>query len=475
MNYSNKADMQLLLQQQRKSFQKSGFPTLELRLDRLDRLTSMIKKYDRQICDTIAEDFGSRAFEISRLTEVFVTIEQAKHAILSVAEWMQPEQRQAPSPINEASAEVRYQPKGVVGIIAPWNFPVHLLLSPLVCVLAAGNRAMLKPSEITSRTSQLICDMIGEFFDTSEVAVVLGDAKVSAQFSQLPFDHLVFTGSTAVGRKVMSAAAQNLTPVTLELGGKAPVIVDKGVDLKTVSLRLMTGKLFNSGQICICPDYAFVPEELLKPLLNELENATATLYPSIADNPDYTAIVNDNHFSRLQHLIDDATGEGVEIVTLNPANEDFDETQNRKMLPRILINPGNDSAVMQNEIFGPLLAIKTYRDIQEVIDHIQTQGHPLALYYFGDNDAHKTILRDNVLSGGMAVDDVVVQAICHALPFGGIGTSGMGCYHGIDGFREFSHNKAVYAQTPVEDIAGFTRPPYSDAMRGMMQQQVSES
>ena len=334
---------------------------------------------------------------------------------------------------------------------------------------------MLKPSEITSRTSQLICDMIGEFFDPSEVAVVLGDAKVSAQFSQLPFDHLVFTGSTAVGRKVMSAAAQNLTPVTLELGGKAPVIIDKGVDLKTVSLRLMTGKLFNSGQICICPDYAFVPEELLKPLLNELENATATLYPSIADNPDYTAIVNDNHFSRLQHLIDDATGEGVEIVTLNPANEDFDETQNRKMLPRILINPGNDSAVMQNEIFGPLLAIKTYRDIQEVIDHIQTQGHPLALYYFGDNDAHKTILRDNVLSGGMAVDDVVVQAICHALPFGGIGTSGMGCYHGIDGFREFSHNKAVYAQTPVEDIAGFTRPPYSDAMRGMMQQQVSES
>jgi len=314
MTYTSKADMQLLLQQQRKSFQKSGFPTLELRIDRLDRLTSMIKKYDRQICDTIAEDFGSRAFEISRLTEVFVTIEQTKHAILNITEWMQPEQRQAPSPINEASAEVRYQPKGVVGIIAPWNFPVHLLLSPLVCVLAAGNRAMLKPSEITSRTSQLIYDMIGEFFDPSEVAVVLGDAKVSAQFSQLPLDHLVFTGSTAVGRKVMSSAAQNLTPVTLELGGKAPVIIDKGVDLKTVSLRLMAGKLFNSGQICICPDYAFVPEELLKPLLNELKDATATLYPSIADNPDYTAIVNDNHFYRLQHLIDDAAGEGVEIL-----------------------------------------------------------------------------------------------------------------------------------------------------------------
>lgn len=475
MNYTSKKDMQGLLQQQRMSFQKSGFPPLEVRVDRLDRLTSMIKKYDREICDTIAKDYGTRSFEISRLTEVFVTIDQAKHAILSISEWMQPEQRQAPSPTNEAAAEVRYQPKGVVGIIAPWNFPVHLILSPLVCVLAAGNRAMLKPSEITSHTAQLISEMVAEFFDPSEVSVILGDAKVSAQFSQLPFDHLVFTGSTEVGRKVMCAAAKNLTPVTLELGGKSPVVIDKGVDLKTVSLRLMTGKLFNTGQICICPDYAFIPDDSVVPFLSELKKATASLYPSIADNPDYTAIVNDNHFSRLQYLIDSAANEGTEIVTLNPSNEAFDETQNRKMLPRILINPSSNSPVMQSEIFGPLLVIITYRDIQEVIDHIQAHGHPLALYYFGNNDAHEAILRDNVLAGGMAVDDVIVQAICHALPFGGIGASGVGCYHGIDGFREFSHNKAVYAQTSVEEIAGFTRPPYSDEMRGMMQQQVSES
>ena len=302
---------------------------------------------------------------------------------------------------------------------------------------------MLKPSEITSHTAQLISEMVAEFFDPSEVSVILGDAKVSAQFSQLPFDHLVFTGSTEVGRKVMCAAAKNLTPVTLELGGKSPVVIDKGVDLKTVSLRLMTGKLFNTGQICICPDYAFIPDDSVVPFLSELKKATASLYPSIADNPDYTAIVNDNHFSRLQYLIDSAANEGTEIVTLNPSNEAFDETQNRKMLPRILINPSSNSPVMQSEIFGPLLVIITYRDIQEVIDHIQAHGHPLALYYFGDNDAHEAILRDNVLAGGMAVDDVVVtEQFVTRFPLAGSAPAAWAVITALTVIREFSHNKS---------------------------------
>ncbi|MFT6005352.1 MAG: coniferyl-aldehyde dehydrogenase [Pseudoalteromonas tetraodonis] len=474
MTLSSETDMQALLHQQRQSFNEAGYPKIELRIDRLDRLLAMVKKYDRQICDTIAEDYGVRAYELSRLAEVFVTIEQTKHAISSVAQWMQPESRVARSAESEVSAEVHYQPKGVVGIIAPWNFPVHLILSPLVCALAAGNRALLKPSEITPRTAQLISDMVSDFFDPSEVAVVLGGAEQSEQFSQLPFDHLVFTGSTEVGRKVMSAAAQNLTPVTLELGGKSPVVIDKGVDLETVAARLMTGKLFNSGQICVCPDYVFVPEELARDLIGELEKATAALYPSIADNPDYTAIVNDNHFRRLQDLIDDSAKRGVEVITFNPAGEEFNEAQSRKMMPRVLVNPSDDSAVMQSEIFGPLLAIKTYNDMKTVIDHIQSHGHPLALYYFGDNEEHKAIFRDGVLAGGMAVNDVIAQAICHELPFGGIGASGTGSYHGIDGFHEFSHSKAVYAQTPAEEIVGFMRPPYSDEMRGLMEQQISE-
>ncbi|MDE0988507.1 MAG: coniferyl aldehyde dehydrogenase [Pseudomonadales bacterium] len=472
----DKVNMQELLSLQRKSFSGAGYPEVDSRIDRLDRLLTMLKKYDSQICETISEDFGGRAFELSRLADVFLTVEQVKHAITNVSEWMKTEQRPPPLPAGDAGAttEIRSMPKGIVGIIGPWNFPVHLILGPLVCVLAAGNRAMLKPSEITPKTALLIDEMIGEFFDPTEVAVVLGGAKVSEEFSQLPFDHLMFTGSTTVGRHVMRAAAENLTPVTLELGGKSPVVIDKDVDLSIVAARIMAGKLFNTGQVCVSPDYAFVPEELLRPLIAELEKATSTLFPSIADNPEYTAIVNENHFRRLQHLISDATAAGIETITFNPADEDYEEAANRKLLPRVLLDPPDDSAVMREEIFGPLLPIKSYKQIDEVAKYINAHDRPLALYYFGNNEQHRTQFLNDIVAGGMAVNDVVTHVTCHQLPFGGTGASGMGRYHGIDGFREFSHLKAVYTQTPVEEIAGFMRPPYSDAMRGLLQQQISE-
>ncbi|WOH38195.1 coniferyl aldehyde dehydrogenase [Thalassotalea fonticola] len=472
----DKSSMNLLLNHQRESFKQDGYPELKTRIDRLDRLLAMLKKYDRQICNAVAEDFGSRPYELSRLTEIFATVEHAKDALVHLAQWMKPEQRQAPSPAFEAgaSAEVRYMPKGVVGIIGPWNFPVHLVLAPLVCVLAAGNRAMIKPSSVTPKTAQLIGEMVAEFFDPTEITVILGN-NISEQFTQLPFDHIVFTGSTDNGRHVMRAAAQNLTPVTLELGGKSPVIIDKDADLQVVAARLMTGKLFNAGQVCVCPDYAFVPEEMLSPLLVELEKATKVLYPTIENNPEYTSIVNQNHFNRIQLLLEDAAAQGVEVITFNPANETYDEAVNRKLLPRVLLNPSNKTAVMQEEIFGPLLPLKTYRQIDEVIEYINSQDHPLALYYFGENDTHKARLRDDLLSGGITINDVIVQVICNDLPFGGVGASGMGRYHGIDGFREFSHLKAVYSQTPCEEVAGFMRPPYNDAMRGMLEQNVAEA
>ncbi len=472
----DKNSMLSLLKHQQESFKQAGYPDLELRIDRLDRLLAMIKKYDKQICNAIEEDFGARPHELSRLTEVFITIEHAKAAIVNVAEWMKPEKRNSPFPASEAgaSSEVRYMPKGVVGIIGPWNFPVHLVLGPLVCVLAAGNRAMIKPSEITVNTARLIDEMIKEFFDPSEVTVVLGDQQVSKEFSQLPFDHIMFTGSTAVGRHIMRAAAENLTPVTLELGGKSPAVIDKDADLQTVASRLMTGKLFNSGQICVCPDYVFVPEDILNKLLSEMDNATKTLFPTIADKPEYTSIINDDHYSRLQDMVADASDRGIETITLNPANETFDEADNRKILPRIIINPSDDSLIMQSEIFGPLLPVKTYNHLSEVTEYISAHDHPLALYYFGNNEEHKTRLRDDILSGGMTINDVVVHVTCGELPFGGVGASGMGRYHGIDGFHEFSHLKAVYTQTPYEEIAGFMRPPYSEALRDMLDQQISE-
>jgi len=461
---------------QRVSFDQEGFPDLNTRIDRLDRLLSMLKKYDRQICETVAEDFGGRAYELSRMAEVFLTLEQAKGAITNVSKWMRPERRQAPSPAGEAGAiaEVRPMPKGVIGIIGPWNFPVHLMLGPLVCVLAAGNRALLKPSEVTAKTARLIDEMVSDFFDPTEVAVVLGDAEVSAQFSQLPFDHIMFTGSAAVGRLVLRAAAEHLTPVTLELGGKSPVVIDHEVDLPTVATRLMAGKLFNTGQVCVSPDYAFVPKDLVKPLIVELERATGELFPNLADNPQYTSIVNEHHFLRLQNLLDDATAQNVEIITFNPAEEVYDEAENRKMKPRVLLDPPESTAIMKDEVFGPLLPIKGYEHIDEVTEYVNSHDRPLALYYFGDNEKHRAHFIDDVAVGGMAINDVVVQVTCHELPLGGIGPSGMGRYHGIDGFREFSHLKSVYSQTPSEMIAGFMRPPYSDAMRAMLQEQIDE-
>jgi len=304
--------------------------------------------------------------------------------------------------------------------------------------------------------------------------VIQGGAGTAEAFTQLPFDHMMFTGSTAVGRHVMRAAANNLTPVTLELGGKSPVVVDKEVDLKIVATRLITGKLFNSGQVCVCPDYAFVPEELLSPLLEQMEQAFKTLYPTVADNPEYTAIINDSHYQRLQNLVDDAQQRGVEVIEFNPAGEEYEQALSRKMLPKILLNPADDTAVMQSEIFGPLLPIKTYRNLGEVTDYINSHDRPLALYYFGENAANRSHFVDNITAGGMTINDVVVQVICNSLPFGGIGPSGIGCYHGIDGFREFSHLKGVYSQTPAEEVAGFMRPPYSDAMRAMLEQKIAE-
>jgi coniferyl-aldehyde dehydrogenase len=468
--------MRELLSAQRDSFDQAGFPELHTRIDRLDRLLAMIKKYDTQICETVALDFGVRPDELSRMAEIYLTVEQIKHAILNIADWMQPEGRPLPGPAGDAgaSAEVRFTAKGVVGIIGPWNFPVHLILGPLVCVLAAGNRAMLKPSEITANTARLISEMVSEFFDPTEVTVVLGDSEVAENFSKLPFDHIMFTGSTIVGRHVMRAAAENLTPVTLELGGKSPVFIDRNVDLPAVAMRIMAGKLFNTGQVCVCPDYVFVPDDLIERLVLELQAATATLFPNIAGNPQYTSIVNDSHYGRLQHLVDDAIEKGVQVIAMNPAGENFDEQASRKMLPRLLLNPPNDSAVMQSEVFGPLLPIIGYQQVEEAIRHINEHDRPLALYYFGDDEQNRAQFTNNMAAGGIAVNDVVTQVTCHQLPFGGIGASGMGCYHGIDGFREFSHFKSVYTQTPSEEVAGFMRPPYSDAMRGMLKQQIAE-
>jgi len=468
-------ELNRILKLQKQAFWNDGFPSLEVRSDRLKRLLAMIVKYEQAICEAITLDYGNRSREVTRMTDVLASIDAVKQALTHLPAWMEPETQPALYPANEAgaTAEIRYQPKGVVGIVGPWNFPVHLVLGPLASVLAAGNRAIIKPSEITANTAALLEDILTETFDETEIAVVQGGVETSKLFIELPFDHLMFTGSTAVGKILMKAAAENLVPVTLELGGKSPVIVGKDADLKKTAHRLAAGKLFNSGQICVCPDYAFIPQESFDSFIAEFKSAVAAIYPNVENNPDYASIVNDHHFDRLQNLVTDAEASGAEIIEINPARESFDQVRTRKMLPKLIINAGDDSAVMNDEIFGPLFPIRTYSAFEEIIDYLGSHPRPLALYYFGEDESERKTLVNNVISGGMTINDVITHVINYDLPLGGIGASGMGGYRGVRGFREFSHAKSIYTQTNVEEIAAFMRPPYSEEMKGLLDQLIS--
>lgn len=471
VNLSQYETMKTLFARQRESFHREGFPSVEVRKERLERLVTMLQKYDSQLCDALNQDFGCRSKVFSRFADVAAVIGNARQCQALLPEWMEVESREAPAPFEQvgARAEVHYQPKGVIGIIGPWNYPVHLTLVPLTNVLAAGNRALIKPSELTPATSTVMAEAIAEFFDETEVAVIQGDAGVSAKFASLPFDHLVFTGSTAVGRHVMRAAAVNLTPVTLELGGKSPVIISRDVDIEQAARRLMGAKMLNSGQFCVSPDHVYVPVELRDALVEASMQALAEMYPSFGDNPDYTSVINSRHYQRLQAMVDDAHIRGLTVVEANPARENYDQAVSRKMLPKIVLEPGDDSAIMGEEIFGPLIAFNSYDDFGQVIHKIQDGPRPLAIYYYGENEHETETVLHNTISGGVTINDSCWHVASHDMPLGGVGDSGMGRYHGRDGFREFSNQRAVLIQTPVEEVAGFFRPPYSDALKTTLQ------
>ena len=362
-------------------------------------------------------------------------------------------------------------PRGTVLIISPWNFPVNLTFSPLAGVFAAGNRTMIKPSEFTPASSELMARMFRTAFDETEVAVVTGGPAVGEAFSRLPFDHLLFTGATSIAYHVMRAAADNLVPLTLELGGKSPVVVGRNADMKDVATKVMTGKMMNAGQICIAPDYVFVPEGSVDGFVANAESAVKKMYPTLKDNPDYTSVINQRHYDRLQGYLEDAKKKGAQIVEINPAKEDFSQQPHHKIPPTIIVNPTDDMKVMQDEIFGPILPVKTYKGVDEAIGFINGRDRPLALYYFGKDEAERDRVLSRTTSGGVAVNDVIMHVSMEDLPFGGIGPSGMGAYHGLEGFRTFSHNKAVYKQAKM-DIGGMLRPPYGDKFRKMLEGRV---
>ena len=462
-----KVRMRAVLDIQKAAQTRRGPPSAALRKQRLTRCIDLLLTHKDDMVDAIISDFGTRSRDMTLLTDIAAAIGPLKQARAELDAWMRPRKRKVtPAALGllGSKAEVRYQPKGVVGVMTPWNFPVQLAMDAIAGALAAGNRIMLKPSEFTPATSALLAQTLDLYFDEDEIAVFTGGPDVGAAFSGLPFDHLIFTGATSIGRHVMRAAAENLTPVTLELGGKSPVVIGRSADMAKAAARIMAGKTMNAGQVCLSPDYVLAPKEKLSDFVSAARSATAHMFPTIRDNGDYTAMINQRHYERVRGLIADARAKGAEIVEINPANEDFSQQEHRKIPPTLILNATEEMSVMQEEIFGPVLPVRTYSALNDAITEINARPRPLALYYFGDDSAESEALLNRTHSGGVTINDVIFHFSMDDLPFGGVGPSGMGAYHGHRGFLEFSHEKAVYRQTGSELLA-MLRPPYGEAFR----------
>lgn len=464
-----------ILARQRAAFMDELPVGAAIRKDRLKRAIALLKDNSPALTAALSEDFGHRSRMQSQFTDIAGSVGPLSHALKHVDDWMKPEKRSVDFPLNlmGAKARVEFQPKGVVGVISPWNFPVNLTFGPLAQIFAAGNRAMVKPSEFTPETSDLMARLAAKYFDSTELSFVNGGPDVGKAFAALPFDHLIFTGATGIARHILRAAAENLVPVTLELGGKSPVIMGSSADVEMTTRRVAMGKMLNAGQICLAPDYMLVPRAKEAAVVDGLRRAAAEMYPALLSNDDYTSIVNGHHRERLQALIDDAREKGADIVEVNPAGEDFTGANSNKMPLTIVRSPTDDMAVMQEEIFGPVLPIRTYDRVEDAAAYVNGRDRPLGLYYFGtDSDEEERVL-STTISGGVTVNDVVMHVSVEDLPFGGIGPSGMGHYHGRDGFRTFSHAKSIYTQ-PKLDVAKLAglMPPYGDKLRKTIKRQL---
>lgn len=468
--------MKALLARQKAAQTLEGAPSAAVRIDRIDRAIDLLVRHRSELDEAVSSDFGHRSKDVTAFADTATSIGQLKFAKKHLRRWMRPERRGTEFPLGFLGAAVRIerQPKGVVGIIAPWNFPIGMAFGPLAGVLAAGNRAMIKPSEFTEATSALIASMVQEAFDESELAVVTGGPDVGAAFSKLPFDHIIFTGSTSVGKHVMRAAADHLVPVTLELGGKSPAILGRSADFEKAAARIMHGKVLNAGQICLAPDYAIAPAEKIDEFVGYAKSAVATMFPEgLKDSDDYTSIINRRHFDRLQGYLDDARAKGADVVEINPKGEDFTQQPHFRMPPTLVLNPTDEMTVMQDEIFGPVLPVKTYRDLDDAVDYVNDRDRPLALYYFGDDRQECRRVVSSTNSGGVTVNDVIFHIAQEDLPFGGVGASGMGAYHGRDGFDAVRHKKSVYEQTRSELIR-MLRPPYGDLFRSQINGRIKK-
>ncbi|MFJ5299894.1 coniferyl aldehyde dehydrogenase [Pseudomonas sp. NPDC088368] len=453
--------LERLFDLQRQAFAANPMPIAGQRLQWLDSLHQLLSDERQALIEAISTDFSHRCADETLLAELMPSLHNIRYARRHLKKWMRTSRRSVGMAFQPASAKVIYQPLGVVGVIVPWNYPLYLAIGPLVGALAAGNRVMLKLSESTPATGELLKTLFARIFPEDLVAVVLGEAEVGMAFSKLPFDHLLFTGATSIGRHVMRAAAENLTPVTLELGGKSPAIVSQDVPIMDAAERIAFGKTMNAGQTCVAPDYVLVPANRIDEFVDAYRQAVKRFYPTLADNPDYTAIINPRQMARLNGYIADASSKGAQIVSL------YEQGQGRRMPFSLLLDVNDDMLVMQDEIFGPLLPIVPYERIEQAFDYINRRPRPLALYYFGYDKAEQNRVLEQTHSGGVCLNDTLLHVAQDDLPFGGIGPSGMGHYHGHEGFLTFSKAKGVFIKQRV-NAARLIYPPYGKAIQKLI-------
>ncbi|MFT7519335.1 MAG: coniferyl-aldehyde dehydrogenase [Kiritimatiellia bacterium] len=450
------------------AWRRGPVPTRAERARMLDGIATWCIDNQDAVVAALDSDFGGRSKYETLQAEVYVPVNAARQAKKHLRKWMKVRRRPVNVVFLPASAQVVRQPVGVVGIISPWNYPFQLAVAPLVAAIAAGNKVLIKPSELTPATSKLIERLVSEVFDADHVAVVIGDNSVGAAFSGLPFDHLLFTGSTRVGRLVMASAAPNLTPVTLELGGKSPALVHDSFDVALAAGRIAAGKCFNAGQTCIAPDYVLLHADKVDAFVDGYKAKTRSMYPTIKDNVDFTSIINVHHARRLRGLLEDAREKGARIVEIYPGEATDD---GERLGPVLVLDVTEDMAIMQEEIFGPLLPVRTVQNLDEALDYINDHPRPLAMYYFDNNSGRVEEVLRKTVAGGVTINDTIYHYAQDDLPFGGAGDSGMGSCHGEAGFITFSHSKSVFRQSKING-AGLLAPPFGPKLDRILKMMI---
>jgi len=450
--------MKQVFTEQKAAFRKNPMPSLQERTANLKKLRKMLMNNQESIIATISKDFSNRSADETKLAEMMTTVHAIDYTLKNLKKWMEKDNKKISPLFQPATGFVQYQPLGIIGIISPWNYTVALSMGPLVAALAAGNRAMIKMSEFTPATSTLLERLIQDTFPQDLVSVINGDASVATEFSSIPWNHLLFTGSTSVGRHVMRAAAENLTPVTLELGGKSPTIISAKTDMDEAVQPIVFGKAFNAGQTCVAPDYILCPSHRVEHFVDCFQHFFAQMYPTLKRNKDFTSIVDERQYARLQSYLDDAREKGATIIECNPADEDM-QNGTRKMAIHLVLNATDDMLVMQEELFGPILPIIATESLDEALNYINDRPSPLALYYFGADKKEQDYVLNQVRAGGVCINDTISHFAQEDLHFGGIGESGMGSYHGQQGFLTFSHAKSVFCKNHFNSTK-FAYPPF---------------